>query len=125
MKKLLLPALLAIASTFTHPASAATVTLSGTVTYLSVLGVNASQAVAEVVIFTLSNPPPMTGCPGGTNFFSFSAKSVTDANTRRNLLSSLLTAKTAGVTVTVSYDDAGAYCDIGPGYAAPYSIAMH
>jgi hypothetical protein len=126
MRNFLVPALMVLAVFgFSAPAKSATVTLSGTITLLSVLGYNTSYTTApEVVVLQLTTQPTATGCKGGTAFFSFSPSSITDANTRRNLLATLLTARAAGLTVTVAYDNAGAYCDIGPGYAVPYQLSL-
>jgi hypothetical protein len=39
------------------------------------------------------------------------------------MTAALLTAKTAGMTLTIIYDDSGAYCD-SQGYAVPIDIFL-
>ena len=124
MRKLLFSAAVIAVSGWIVPASAATTVVSGTITQLSVLGSNPNYSSSpEIVIFQITNQPTITGCPAPGHFFSFSPASVTDANTRRNMLSALFTARAAGLTITLAYDNAGAYCDTG-GYAAPYQISL-
>ena len=78
----------------------------------------------ETILFQLSNPPPATGCALPANgWFAFSATTVTDAQARRDLLATLLTAKATGGSVLVVYDDAGANCDPF-GYPAPTIILV-
>jgi hypothetical protein len=124
VKKLLLSALLlTILHSWAAPADAAIAVVSGTLTQLSTLGANPNYSGPEVVIFSITNQPTTTGCPATAHFFSFSPASISDANTRRNLLSTLLTARAAGLTISLAYDNAGAYCDAG-GYAAPFVISL-
>ena len=70
--------------------------------------------VAETIQFKLDNMPAVTCIPGGFSQFGYSPSSVPDAQTRKNFLSLLLTAKASGATVTVAYDhNAGGFCDQG------------
>jgi hypothetical protein len=98
-------------------------TITGTVTGMEVPTPKFGTP-AETILFQLSNPPPATGCTLPTNgWFAFSPTTVTDAQTRKNLLATLLTAKATGVNVLVVYDDAGANCDPF-GYPAPTVILV-
>jgi hypothetical protein len=124
MRKLLLSAAVVAASCWVVPAFAATTVVSGTITSLGILGSNPNySSTPEVVVFQITNQPTSTGCPAPAHFFSFSPASVTDANSRRNLLATLFTARAAGLTISVAYDNAGAYCDV-VGYAAPFEISL-
>ena len=62
----------------------------------------------ETTIFQLSNQPTVA-CP--LHYFGISPATVPDANTRRNMVAAILTAKATGATVEVAYDSTGAYCD--------------
>jgi hypothetical protein len=104
-----------------HPADAATAVLTGTVTTLGVQ--STEQAPPEVVDIVLNVRPPVTGCPAGTAGFEFSPASVTDAQTRKNMFAVLLAAKLAGTSVTIVYDNAGAYCSVN-GFAVPIAISI-
>jgi hypothetical protein len=97
-------------------------TITGTVTGMEV---SAPKFTAtETILFQLSNPPTATGCTGATNgWFAFSPTTVTDAQTRKNLVATLLTARVTEINILVLYDDAGANCDPF-GYPAPYLIIM-
>lgn len=45
--------------------------------------------------------------------FSVSPNYIADAQTRKNMLAMLMTAKATGSPVTVAYDSNGGYCDQG------------
>lgn len=62
----------------------------------------------ETMIFQLSTQPTVA-CP--LHYFAISPATVADANTRRNMVAAILTAKATGATVEVAYDSTGAYCD--------------
>jgi hypothetical protein len=117
---LVILAMLAVQST----ANATIAVVTGTIVQLSINS-NINTPATEIVIFNLTTQPAAaaTGCSAPASFFAFSASSVTDAATRRDMLAVLLAAKTAGVSVLVSYDNAGAYCDV-TGYPAVYAIQM-
>ena len=97
-------------------------TIVGTITGMEVS--TPKFTAANTVLFQLSNPPTATGCTLATNgWFAFSPTTVTDQDTRKNLVATLLTARVSGLNVLVLYDDAGANCDPF-GYPAPYLIIM-
>jgi hypothetical protein len=96
--------------------------VTGTVTGMEVS--SPKFTAAETILFQISNPPPVTGCTFAANgWFAFSPTTVTDAQTRKNLLATLLTARVTEINVLVLYDDAGAYCDPF-GYPAPYLVLL-
>ena len=64
--------------------------------------------VPETTLFQLTNQPTVA-CP--LHYFAISPATVPDANTRRNMVATILTAKAIGATVEVAYDSTGAYCD--------------
>jgi hypothetical protein len=80
--------------------------------------------IPEVVDIVLDQPLAATGCPGGTRGFEFDSKSVTDAATRRNMLSVLLGAKLAGANITIVYDDGATFCSTN-GFAVPYAVTLN
>lgn len=102
-------------------AYAAIRTLTGTITVLSVPSTVGN--IPEVVDVVLDQPLAATGCSGGTRGFEFDSKSVTDAATRKNMLSVLLGARLAGATVTITYDDGSTFCSTN-GFAVPYAITL-
>jgi hypothetical protein len=103
---------------------AATVVVTGTITTFVVLSTAGHTAEGGVVQFMLSNQPTATGCSGGNATFAYSAASVTDPTTRNNMTATLLAAYTAGLTVNVAYDNAGAACDPEFNYAVPLTIFL-
>jgi hypothetical protein len=62
----------------------------------------------ETTLFQLSTQPTVA-CP--LHYFGISPATVPDANTRRNMVAAILTAKATGATVEVAYDSTGAFCD--------------
>jgi hypothetical protein len=102
------------------PAFAKFQTVSGTVTLVIVN--STTSAPAETIDVKLSNMPAATGCTGN-GYFEFNATSVTDAQTRKDMLAALYTARTTGDTITIVYDDAGAFCSTF-GYAVPVAIEL-
>lgn len=69
------------------------------------------QYTAETTSFIISGQPSVS-C---ANFqrFVISPATVTDAQTRKNMIAILLTAKASGAQVTVAYDSSGGDCDQG------------
>jgi hypothetical protein len=70
------------------------------------------QYTPETFTFTISTQPTVA-CGSGFNYFVVSPATVTDAQTRKNFLAMLLTAKAAGASVQVAYDSTGGFCDQG------------
>jgi hypothetical protein len=90
-------------------------TVIGTVSTFTQFG-TALQFDPETVICDLDNQPTIP-CPQGSHFI-LSPNTITDAQTRRNMVAILLHAKATGRQVEVAYDNADGYCD--QGYAAVY-----
>jgi len=68
--------------------------------------------------------PAATGCALPNNgWFAFSPTTITDAQTRKNFVAFVVTAKSQGSSVILVYDDAGGRCDPF-GYPAPYQIIV-
>jgi hypothetical protein len=119
MRRQLFAALVILAALAAQSAAnAATAVVTGTIVTLSVTS-------PEWVVFNMSDQPPAasTGCSAPAAYFAFSPTSITDANSRRDLLALLMMAKAAGMTVLVSYDNAGANCDAS-GYPSIYTIMI-
>ena len=77
-------------------------------------------ASPELVTFQLTNMPD-TGCPSG-GWFIIDPTDVTDAQTRKNLVSTLFAAKLTGASVNVVYSST--ICSSSFGYAVPIAIIM-
>ena len=77
-------------------------------------------ASPELVTFQLTNLPN-TGCPSG-GWFIIDPTDVTDAQTRKNLVSTLFAAKLTGASVNVVYSST--ICSSSFGYAVPIAIIM-
>lgn len=94
------------------PASATyNATVVGTISWIGQMNQSLGNP-AETIVFALTNQP--TGlCSSGYNMFVISPASVTDAQSRKNLLAMLLSAKATGSQVQVAYDNTGGYCDQG------------
>jgi hypothetical protein len=125
MRRNLLAALAILtASAGGSAANAATAVVTGTILTLSVD--SNKNAPPEWVVFNLSTQPSpaSTGCSAPAPYFAFSTTSVTDAATRKSMLALLLAAKVGGLSVLISYDNAGAYCDVS-GYPAVYTIMLN
>ena len=120
MRRAILPALLAPLALLCGPAQATYQTISGTITQIVVN--STTSAPAETIDFKLSSMPSATGC-SGNGFFEFNTTSVTDANTRKNMVAALYAARTSGATVSVVYDDSGKFCATF-GYAVPVAIEL-
>jgi hypothetical protein len=87
--------------------------ITGHVVYVSQSTPGAGY-VAETVRFKLDNMPVSPCITGGFMEFAISPSSVSDAQSRKNFLTMLLTAKATGATVTVAYDKfPGGFCDQG------------
>jgi len=93
---------LLIATTIWSLAARATynATVIGTVSTISQFG-TALQFDPETVVFDLANQPT-TACPQGSHFI-LSPNSVTDAQTRKNMLAILLHAKATGTQVEIAH----------------------
>jgi len=94
-------------------------TASGPIVNL-VVSSTAAGGAPEVISFQVS-PMPNTGCPTGTWFF-FNPTDITDAQTRKNMLATLMAAKMAGTSVNVVYSNT--ICDAASGYAIPIAIII-
>jgi len=114
MKRCVLTAAI-LASALTTPLYAAPTGIVGTVV---VVGPYGDQA--GTFIFSLSNQPT-TGC-SNNSYFEVSPTTVTDAESRRNIFATLLSAKLTGTRVDVVYDT-GSFCDT-MGFPAIYSVAL-
>jgi len=66
----------------------------------------------ETFTFTVTNQPNLN-CGSGFAYFVVSPNSVTDAQTRKNLLTLVLFAKATGGQIEVAYDKNGGFCDQG------------
>lgn len=111
-------ALAAVGMSLTAPALAYS-SASGNVINLVVSSTEAGSA-PEVISFQLTNMPD-TGCPNGT-WFIFDPTDVTDAQTRKNLLTTLFAAKLTGASVNVVYSNT--ICSAASGYAVPIAITL-
>jgi len=109
-KVLLTTALMAVIS----PANAVyNENITGHVQYITQMTPGAGY-VTETYRFRLDNMPASPCVPGGFLEFAVSPSSVPDAQTRKNFLAFLLSAKTSGANVTVAYDKIpGGFCDQG------------
>jgi len=90
-------------------------TVTGTVTFVQQMSTSLTAYSPETVVFALSTQPTLS-CGSGFNNFIISPNSVTDAQTRRNLVVLLLMAKSTGGQVVVGYDTGSApgnSCDQG------------
>jgi hypothetical protein len=114
-----LSALIAASILLCSPAQAAVQTITATVT-LVIVNSTLNSTPMETVDFKLPSMPGSTGCTG-TGYFEFNAASVTDANTRKNMVAALYAARASGLTVSVVYDDSGRFCSTY-GYAVPVAI---
>jgi hypothetical protein len=92
-------------------------TVTGTVTFVQQMSTSL-WFTAETTAFGLSNQPSIN-C-GGYQQFIITPNSVTDAQTRRNMVAILLAAKATGAQVSIGYDSTGAFCD--QGMAAVYFV---
>jgi hypothetical protein len=111
-------AMTAVGMCMTVPAAAFS-TASGAVINLVVDSTAAGNPV-ELITFQLTNMPN-TGCPGG-GWFIIDPTDVTDAQTRKNLLTTLFAAKVSGASVNVVYSST--ICSASFGYAVPIAIIM-
>ena len=112
-------ALTAVGMGMTVPAVAFP-TASGTVINLVVDSTAAPGSTPEVISFQLTNMPN-TGCPAG-GWFMIEPTDVADAQTRKNLLTTLFAAKLTGASVNVVYSST--VCSAAFGYAVPIAIIM-
>lgn len=111
-RKFLFCGLFAVLVVATMPAGATyNATITGTVQYVQQIGPGIGYT-PETFTFRLNNQPTIA-CTSGFQQFIVSPGSINDAQTRKNMLAVLLTAKASGASVTVAYDDAGGYCDQG------------
>ena len=87
-------------------------TVIGTISTLQQMGTNVGYT-AETTTFSLTNQPS-TLCSAGYRQFSISPATITDAQTRRNMIAMLLLAKASGASIQVAYDmNNNGYCDQG------------
>lgn len=112
-------AMTAVGMGMTLPA-AAFPTASGAVVNLVVDSTAAAGSTPELITFQLTNMPN-TGCPGG-GWFIIDPTDVADAQTRKNLLTTLFAAKLTGASVNVVYSNT--ICSASFGYAVPIAIIM-
>jgi len=112
-------AMTAVGMGMTRPA-AAFPTASGNVINLVVDSTAVAGSSPEIISFQLTNMPN-TGCPAG-GWFMITPSDVTDAQTRKNLLTTLFAAKLTGASVNVVYSST--ICDASFGYAIPIAIIM-
>lgn len=108
------------------PSHAAQTFVTGTVTFLGVYSNIINSA--ETVLFVISAPAITTGCSNGSGVgnptFSFDTADISDAQSRKNLLTMLFAARTSGLPISVTYDNAGAHCDTQFNFPIPLNIAM-
>lgn len=86
-------------------------TVTGNIVFIQQDGPNVGYA-AETINFRLDNQPTVN-CGSGFQQFSISSGTVSDAQTRKNMLSMLMMAKATASQVTVGYDGTGGFCDQG------------
>jgi hypothetical protein len=110
--------LAAVGMSMSLPA-AAFPTASGTVINI-VVDSTENGTTPELVTFQLTNMPN-TGCPNG-GWFIIEPTDVTDAQTRKNLVTMLFAAKLTGASVNVVYSST--ICSASFGYAVPVAIIM-
>jgi hypothetical protein len=126
MRKSIASAILALLSlAVSAPSHAATASVTGTVEFLVVYA-NIDDP-AETVLFELTGGNITTMCPNAsanTPTFSFDPADISDAQTRKNMVTMLFTARTSGLPISVSFDNAGAHCDGQFGFAIPLLIGM-
>jgi hypothetical protein len=113
-------------SILSMPSHAATTFMTGTV--ISVFTAAGIGTPAESVDFTMSFPNQTTGCPStnqsaNQQVFVFTPADISDAQTRKNMLTVILAARTSGLPLTVVFDNAGAHCD-ATGFPVPTSVGM-
>jgi hypothetical protein len=133
MRKLAIPAAGFLMSLALSTSGYATgVSVTGTVTMVFVDS-TVSNNPPETVFFKFQ-PPAVTalttGCPQGSTtvagtaeIFEFEPASVTDAQTRKNMLTLLFAARTSGIPLQVAFDNAGAFCGTS-GFAVPINLGM-
>jgi hypothetical protein len=121
MRKALFSGLVALAGIgFSMSADATTYAVAtGTVVNLQQTSTSYGYS-PETIAFTLSTQP--AALCGGFGNFIIAPTSVPDAQTRKNYLAMLLTAKATGIQLQVQYDSSGGFCD--QGMTAVYYIIM-
>lgn len=95
-------------------------TVIGTVEVVQQISGNLPGYTPETVSFTISGQP--TVACGSFQQFVISPTTVTDVQTRKNMLAILLTAKATGAPLQVAYDSTGGFCD--QGMVAVYYLAI-
>jgi|HubBroStandDraft_6_1064221.scaffolds.fasta_scaffold1051838_2 hypothetical protein len=98
-------------------------TVTGTLNFIQQMSTTMSYS-PETVVFALTNQPTFS-CGSGFSYFIISPNSVTDAQTRKNMMGLLMMAKSTGAQVIVGYDKAsvqGGSCD--QGYAMVYWLEV-
>jgi hypothetical protein len=134
MRKLTIPATALLFSlALASPVYATPTSITGTVTQVFVDSTE-NKNPPETVFFKFQPAAGQqaltTGCPQGSTttagtaeFFEFEPASVADAQTRKNMLTLLFAARTAGMTLEVAYDNAGAFCGTS-GFAVPINLGL-
>jgi hypothetical protein len=134
MRKLAIPAaavLVALAGS--SPGQAASTFVTGTVIEVFVDS-TVNNNPPETVFFKFQPAAGQqaltTGCTQGSTttagtaeIFEFEPASVTDAQTRKDMLTLLFAARTSGMTAEVAYDNAGAFCGTA-GFAVPINLGL-
>jgi hypothetical protein len=125
MRKSAISTILALSiAILSMPSHAAITFKAGTVVSVFTSG---TGTPAESVTFTMSFANQPTGCPStnqtGGQVFTFTPADVSDAQTRKNMLTVILAARTSGIPLTVVWDNAGAHCDAS-GFPVPESVGM-
>jgi hypothetical protein len=110
--------LIAFGVSMTAPAQNNSTVSGNVINFLTGSTIQASQP--EGIAFQIANMPN-TGCTNG-GWFVINPTAVPDANTRKNLVATLLGAKLAGVSVNVVYNST--VCDSTSGYAIPIAIII-
>jgi hypothetical protein len=119
MRRAVVSALVAMSVSGMSMTAQAFSTASGPVVNLVVSSTEPAGA-PEVISFQVS-PMPNTGCPSGSWFY-FTPTDISDAQTRKNMMATLLAAKLAGTSINVVYSNT--ICDAGSGYAIPIAIII-
>jgi hypothetical protein len=121
MRRLLSLVTLGVALSTSIPANATyNATVIGTVYNVTQMSTGLTQYSPETIVFQLTNGTPSV-CPSGA-YFIISPDSVTDGQTRKNMVAMLFMAKATGATIEVAYDNAGGFCDHG--FAGVYFLEL-
>ena len=83
-------------------------TATGTVVYV-MQDAPSMGYVPETFSFTITNQPSVSCAT--FQYFTISPNSITDAQTRKNMIALVLEAKATGGQIEVAYDNTGGFCD--------------